>query len=74
MKVIVFQNDPPPGWSIRIPAYGDTARPADMTDQDMVDREIARLPAGTVYHVVDTDDVGAFPPDRYFRNAWEWED
>ena len=41
---------------------------------DFLTRVIERhIPAGTAYEVIDTR-IYSFPADRYFRDAWEWED
>jgi len=37
-------------------------------------QEVGVIPAGiegVAYHIIDDSDI---PTDRYFRNAWEWED
>ena len=70
MKHIVFTKAGKDTITIRTPAYNDTSLTTE-TDDELLARSIARLPEGTDYHIVETEDL---PTDRYFRNAWEWED
>jgi hypothetical protein len=43
-------------------------------EKDVVGRADGRGPAdGKTYHIVSDSDSG-LPSDRYFRNAWEWEE
>jgi hypothetical protein len=60
--------------AVLMPAYNDTSRPAGYTDDQLLDRLIARkqadggIPAGATYRIIDHLDV---PGDRTFRNSWE---
>ena len=70
MKYIIFTKSGSDTITVRMPAYNDTSRTTE-TDDELLARSIARLPDGTDYHIVDAEDL---PTDRYFRNAWEWND
>jgi hypothetical protein len=55
---------------IIIPAYNDSTRPVGESDEDFLERVIAKMvPDGVTHAVIDPSDI---PTDRYFRNAWEW--
>ena len=69
MKHIIFTRPGRDTITVRTPAYNDTT--TTETDDELLARSIARLPEGTGYHIVETEDL---PTDRYFRNAWEWSD
>ena len=59
---------------ILIPAYNDGARSADDTDDDLLERLIARkqadggIPSVASYRIIDHSEV---PSDRIFRDSWE---
>tara|TARA_R100000306_G_C4336978_1_gene123245 strand:+ start:53 stop:544 length:492 start_codon:yes stop_codon:yes gene_type:complete len=60
--------------AVLMPAYNDTTRPAGYTDDELLERLIARkqadggIPDGAPYRIIDNSEV---PSDRTFRNAWE---
>jgi len=62
------------GWlKVHTPAYGDQTRERDYpgdTDDALIQRVINRHEI-TDYFVIDDTDL---PSDRYFRDAWEWEE
>tara|TARA_Y100000310_G_C20211976_1_gene591756 strand:- start:248 stop:481 length:234 start_codon:yes stop_codon:yes gene_type:complete len=77
MKLIVTPNLNAP-YNLRtiFPAYNDLARPAGFTDDELLQRVIARWKAvgeiadDAVIYIVDDSEL----PDDYFFDAWEWED
>ena len=76
MKHIAFIKPGRDILTIRTPSYAERADRLGETEAECLAQSIARLPKmpdGTVvpYNLVESDE---FPSDRYFRNAWEWED
>ena len=76
MKVVCFIDSVTGNLSVMYPQYKDRLRlinHPNETDDECLARVIAKLiPDGTEYHILDTNTD--FPPNRDFRNAWEWED
>tara|TARA_R100001132_G_C3238458_1_gene70179 strand:+ start:412 stop:630 length:219 start_codon:yes stop_codon:yes gene_type:complete len=72
MKVVVYSNSRTGRMAILYPAYNDLARPVGETDDECLARAMANsIPEGTVTHIIEDTEL---PTDRYFRNAWEWND
>ena len=72
MKVIIFVDPVAGGTSVYHPNY-DYKR-EDETEDEFLTRCIERgkaIPSGVDTHIMEDTDL---PTDRYFRNAWEWED
>ena len=76
MIVLCFIDSVTGNLSVMYPQYKDRLRlinHPNETDDECLARVIAKLiPDGTEYHILDTNTD--FPPNRDFRNAWEWED
>jgi len=71
-KRIVYTSPVDGMVKIIIPAYNDRTRPAGESEDDLLARVIAKsVPDGVTHSIIEATDV---PPDRYFRNAWEWSD
>ena len=71
-KRIVYTSPVDGMVKIIIPAYHDRTRPAGESDEDFLERVIAKsVPDGVTHSIIEATDV---PPDRYFRNAWTWSD
>ena len=72
MKRVAW-NDPTTGIArILTPCYGDGSQSVGESDDDFLTRVIAKdVPSGVAYHIIEDTDL---PSDRYFRNAWEWEE
>lgn len=69
-KVIVYTR-PDGGVSVVNPGYNDRARPEGDTDEKLLERCMARLPANAVNpHIVERDTL---PTDRTFRDAWTFD-
>lgn len=76
MEVIIY-NDPDTGRAlIEVPAYGDLARPANETDEQLWARIIARFPkqadSSPIPHWII--EAPQMPAGRTFRNAWRCVD
>ena len=72
MKVVVYLNPRTGITAVFYPAYNYILRPVGETDDECLARCMAKaLPDDLTRYVIDADTL---PTDRYFRNAWEWED
>ena len=72
MKVVLFTDSVTGNMSVFYPSYKNKNRPVDDTDDECLARTMANgIPEGTVTHIIEDTEL---PTDRYFRNAWEWED
>ena len=70
MKVVVFVDPIEGGTSVFYPSHKNKLE--DETEDVFLERAIAKdIPAGIVTHIIEDTEL---PSDRYFRNAWEWED
>jgi hypothetical protein len=70
MKVIVFVDPVAGGTSVFYPNY-DYKRD-DETEEEFLARTSAKaIPSGVATHIIENTEI---PSDRYFRDAWEWED
>jgi hypothetical protein len=70
-KRIVYINPETGILAVVIPAYTDGTRPDSDTEEELLQRIIAKFPEDLEYHIVSEEDI---LDDRTFRNAWEWED
>ena len=76
MKAVCFIDSVTGNLAVMYPQYNDKLRfinHPNETDDECLARAIATsIPDGVEYHIIDTDTD--LPPNRDFRNAWEWED
>ena len=70
-KRIVYINPDTGILAVVIPAYNDGARPDGDTEDALLQRIIAGFSEGLDYHIVSEEEI---LEDRYFRDAWTWED
>jgi len=70
--IIAFNNTDTGLMSLRIPAWDDPTRTIVNDDEFLEYVRIKDVPSGMVGSLVLLSEVNSL--DRYFRNAWEWEE
>jgi hypothetical protein len=70
--IIAFNNPETGMVSLRIPVWDDPTRVIEDDDEFLEFVQLNHVPEGVTSHKVLALEVEQL--DRYFRDAWEWED
>ena len=70
--IIAFNNTETGMVSLRIPVWDDPTRVIENDDEFLDFVQLNHVPEGVTSYKVLASEVAQL--DRYFRNAWEWEE